>query len=231
MKRVIDYQGIYSPGKEDNINEFAAFDRWCAEAYERNPDSIAIEIGSYHGFSTCLIAQYFTVIALDLWGIEDLHFNGDNDKNLTNAGISDSWRSFIENVKQRGLLGKEIRPTVTSSDYLDLFPSLQAEFIFIDGNHDDPYTYEDAVSCDRHLSDTGIMAFHDHEREGWGYPYADGRPMDRMQFDPWKGVSIAVKRMIDEYGYEIYEKVDGMCALKRAAAKKTSPKRKKNVKE
>jgi hypothetical protein len=49
--------------------EFDKLEMWASEMEEKfGKDQTFIEIGSFHGRSTVLLAQYATVIAVDWWG-------------------------------------------------------------------------------------------------------------------------------------------------------------------
>jgi hypothetical protein len=221
----IDWYAAHSPGKEDNILEFQLLERCVYEAAKRNTDKPVLEIGSFHGLTALLAAQYVPVICLDIWCEDDLQ--EDAQKKITLPGQSESWKGFQQNRIDNGCFDR-IFPVCATSAYLDILPPLNLELCFIDGCHTDPWPLLDAERCDRHLTDTGIMVFHDALRgyvkefersvksvdecigHGWGHP-----PMDRMTFDPWEDVGKAVRQLVKEGGWEPYDKAHGMLALKR----------------
>lgn len=226
----LGYWDIHSPGKGDNVKEFELLEKYLKAAYDRNPDTVAIEVGSYCGFSTVCIAQYYPVIAIDLWGIDNLEIietKGDM------IGRAETWGIFQENREKYGLRDR-VFPTCATSAYLDILPPLNVEVAFIDACHEAPWPYVDAHHCMRHLSDTGVLAFHDAMRywagpkyetdmkqedyigHGWG---GDIIPGDRMQFDPWQGVADGIKQIVAEGEYEVIDKAHGMMIMRKKSRK------------
>jgi hypothetical protein len=222
--RKIDYWSLYSPGKEDNVKEFELFERYLKRAFDHNPNSVAVEVGSFHGFSTACAAQYYPVIAMDLWSVDDLSTHPGAGE--FGRGHSESWKAFQKNMENLGLNGR-VFPVCSTTEFLDYIPNLNAEIAFIDGCHESPFPYEDAKRISRHITQSGFMVFHDAMRgyveefetdmnledsigHGWGYP-----PMDRMQFDPWAGVAEGILKIISEGEWESVDKAHGMMVLRR----------------
>jgi hypothetical protein len=223
FKFQFDWTDVYSPGHVDNYPEFMALSKWCQEAKDRNPNSIAIEIGSFHGRTAVIIANFFKpLICIDLWAIDDLDKNSES-KTQTTMGLSDSWRGFMTNMNSKGLIN-HVLPICASSEILDYLPPLNIEFAFVDGDHDERPCYKDCMRVERHLSPTGYIAAHDYKRgedceswvkpdkiqRGWGNP-----PFNRSPVDPWGGVAKGVDSFASAYNFEIYEKVYGIVCLKR----------------
>ncbi len=175
--------------------ELEALDRWADEVWQRG-GARAVEIGSWHGRTTILLARYFTVHAIDLWGnIED------GTKNPELIGKY-SWPGFIENVVKRDLLVGEdqrIYPVCTNRQYLHEI-KLKFDFAFVDGAHDYENCILDLVTCAKYLKKGGYLVAHDYKREG----YPDFMP----------GVDRAVDEMIGN-GWKVYEHIEGIIALRR----------------
>jgi hypothetical protein len=191
-------------------SEYNTLERYCEyiwNSFERRTN-LAIEIGSYHGRTTAIIAQYFPcVLAIDLWG--DIH---KGTSKLSSVG-QESFVPFIKNMIQLGLTEK-VHPIVSTSGCLSNLQYLGAELIFIDGSHH----YEDVrVDIDRafeHLDDSGLLVFHDYKRPGIGYPVVEGYPYEGPN-DAWEGVARAVDEAMNEYDLEIYDHSGGVVALRK----------------
>jgi predicted O-methyltransferase YrrM len=180
------------------IPEFNKLDSWAKICYD-NGGTRALEIGSFHGKSTALLAQYFEpVYAVDLWGNVD-----DGVKSYSDIG-QHHFISFIKNMIQLKLIDRVI-PVVGTSTVLNLFPCLDVDFIYIDGSHKYEDVKQDLILSSRHLSDIGVMAMDDYKRPGWGYPPYDPNHPHHGPNDPWSGVARAVDEFLVEYNFEIKE--------------------------
>jgi|WetSurMetagenome_2_1015567.scaffolds.fasta_scaffold145237_2 hypothetical protein len=237
--REIDWKSVHSPGKEDNWLEFALLEKYLKEAYGRNPDTVAIEVGSFHGLTACLIAQYFPVICIDLWGIDNLEIIETSGSMI---GRAESWAAFQGNVEKFGLVDR-VFPTCSTSAYLeqlsDIGVNLNVELVFVDACHDAPWPYTDAKRAIKHLSETGVLVFHDAMRYWAGPEYERGMkqedyighgwggeiiPGDRMGFNPWQGVADGIKQILSEGEFEVIGKAHGMMCLHRIVKNKKGKK-------
>jgi hypothetical protein len=149
-----------SPGQTEETvpyTEHEALEKWAQEIYDKfGEDSVAVEIGSYYGASTVLLAQFFTVIAFDLWfPLEKYH--------LDFAG--ETFPEFIKNLKSFNLLENDrVIPILGTSSMLKLFPPANTKLCFIDGDHAYKGAKDDIIQCDKHLIAGGYMVMHDHPR-------------------------------------------------------------------
>jgi len=134
----------------------------CDELSKQRPLRLAIEVGSWHGCSTLVLAQYFPrIICVDLWG--DLL---DGASLPEKAGRAESFDQFLTNMQKNDLYDKVVFPIVSTSEVLNVFKdSLEADMVFIDACH-----YLDPVRLDiqnakRHVAKDGLFAFHDYHHE------------------------------------------------------------------
>jgi cephalosporin hydroxylase len=151
-----------SPGQTEETvpyTEHEYLEKWAQEVYDKfGEGGVAIEIGSYYGASTVLLAQFFTVIAFDLWyPLESYQFDY--------AG--DTFPEFVQNMNKFSLLETgRVVPILGISNQLDLFPADNAKLCFIDGDHDYEPVKNDIRQCDKHLTAGGYMVLHDYPRAG-----------------------------------------------------------------
>jgi hypothetical protein len=160
--RVYDWRSVpraLSPGqKSEDIPfiEHEFIEKWAKKAAEEfGEDSLAIEIGSYKGCSTAILAQFFKVYAIDLWyPLEDYR----------DETVGDNFPNFMLMWKKFKLKGRVI-PILGSTTYLrDDFPILEAPFCFIDGDHSREGTVSDLLFCHKHLITGGYLVVHDYPR-------------------------------------------------------------------
>lgn len=213
----VDWRSLTVPGGDETTIEHEAIEIWCKDVYKRCPDTRAVEIGSYEGRSTIVMAQFWPTIAIDVWAVFDLERNSNPEK-FDHFGEAPSWKVFMQRVRDFNFSDR-VFPTCATSKYLDILSPLNSEFIFVDADHDYPACYDDAVRADRHLSETGWMIFHDYKRAGYGYkceeyPPTPERPY-RGPIDPWAGVAKSVDLFIETHNYEVVEQIHGIIALKR----------------
>jgi hypothetical protein len=118
-------------------------------------DRFAIEVGSYQGASTVILAQFFKVVAIDLWyPLEDYR----------DETIGDNFPNFIGNYKKFNLKGR-VFPMLGSTGTLKiLLKNLDAVFCFVDGDHSYEGTREDLLFCHNNLITGGYLVAHDYPR-------------------------------------------------------------------
>lgn len=207
MKREIDWQSCYSMSAGD-VNEYAALDRWCDMLHqERGRDLRIIEIGSYQGRSATMMAQYGTVMCIDLFG--DI---GEGTTRPEYIGRG-HFTEYIANIERLGLVDR-VFPLVGTSDCLNFFPDLYADIVFVDGSHYYEPVKKDIWNVLRHLNSAGLLCFHDFKRPSWGYPPIDGMEQ-RSPVDPWWGVAKAVDEFLQNEEFEIFEKVEGIVSIRK----------------
>jgi predicted O-methyltransferase YrrM len=197
----IDWKSISSPSPE--LEEFSKLEEWAyfkflaTENYETRR---AIEIGSYHGRSTALLAQFFNVFAIDLWGQEE---QGLDYYDLIGLKLF----PFIENMKSIDLIPGRVHPVISTCHFLANIPSLEADLVFIDGDHRYEQCLLDAWHSDKHLKPGGFLIFHDFQRQGPAWP-------DAPTNDDFPGVQNAVRYFLEHFpNYEVAEHFQGIILL------------------
>jgi predicted O-methyltransferase YrrM len=191
--------------------EYDALERYCETVWHafEHQTNIAIEIGSYHGRTTAIIAQYFPyVYAIDLWG--DIHKGTSKPSTIG----QESFVPFIKNMLRLDILESRVHPIVSTSKFLCGCQYLGAELVFIDGSHHYDDVCLDIQRAIEHLDDDGLIVFHDYKRPGIGYPECDGYPYEGPN-DAWEGVARAVDEAIKEYELEVHDHTGGIVALRK----------------
>lgn len=128
-----------------------------------NQPGAILEIGSWHGASTLLMAD-----ATREWGVPILavdHHEGDKM-----AGRENTTLQFLSNVRFHGFAHRVI-PLVTRVETLTaataLFQSGTCAMAFIDGDHTKEAVLRDFQTA-RHFVGDGLYVFHDYGRPGMG---------------------------------------------------------------
>jgi predicted O-methyltransferase YrrM len=180
--------------------EYDKLEGWASEMEEKfGEDQTFIEIGSYHGRSTTLLAQYAKIIACDYFGSID---GGPCFPSVA----ADHIQPFIRTMRKFDLLGKKVFPVISGSEVLNTLTPQNASLIFIDGDHSYEKCLLDLQRSHRHLRTGGYMVVHDMQREGPLYPAFSTKETDG-QF----GVSRAVHEYMDNNkDYELVEHYTGI---------------------
>lgn len=174
------------------------------EFCELAPNRLAIEIGSYEGGSTAVLAQYFeTVIAIDPWGEHDTK-PGEKIATFTEGtvGTNSHFPIFNKNMYRLGL-NNIVIPLVSTVAALKKMSCLSVGLVFVDDGH----TYSD---CSRdinaalpHLCNDGILVCHDYYNQTGG------------PCGSYIGVTEAVNEAINIYNLETIKHTGGVIALRR----------------
>lgn len=178
-----------------SVEEYEAMDRIVsAHCQNFGRDLFCLEVGSYRGQSTILLAQYGVVFCIDLWA--DIH---DGMAKVERAG-QDSFLEFMETMKRFGLIaGQRIFPIVGTTAGLNYLAPSQFDVIYIDGSHYYEPAKLDIQASERHLAEDGLYIFHDYKRVG---------------DNPHLGVNQAVDELLEDGDYEIQEHFRGLVCLK-----------------
>jgi Methyltransferase domain len=136
-----------------------------------------LELGSYHGFSTVVLASVADrVYAID-WHQGDDH-----------AGVGDSWDTFMATMNQYPDAASRV--LVCRGRFEDEVPRLvaigvQVDGAFLDGFHDEPSVTRDLALALTLVRPGGFIAWHDYGRdESNGYPgFAVTRVADQFGVD------------------------------------------------
>jgi len=133
-----------------------------------------LEVGSFHGRSATAIGTEVKKLnsrlyCIDIWNkkltgkdeIERKEIMEEYRKiPIVEHFKGDSYLMFTENIKARGL-GDVIVPIIGLSSTIRKTWEIPLRFIFIDGNHDYEYVWEDYL-WGQFLVGAGIIAFHDY---------------------------------------------------------------------
>jgi len=198
----VDWQSCHSMSE---MPELLKLEEWAAFVHDREKrDLFILEIGSFCGKTTALLAQFGQVLAIDLWG------NVDNGLGSYESIGQQHFHTFIQNMIRLRLV-ERVHPVVSTSSFLDsVSRPLNFDFAFIDGCHSYDGIKLDLDRAEPHLSDNALLVCHDYKRPGWGYP-----PYDRggQGTDPWGGVGRAVDELLNEGMFQLHEHFLGIVAL------------------
>ena len=192
----LDWKSCESIG---SLEEYEVFDRIVSD--HRNTldhDLFILEVGSYHGQSTILLAQYGWVIAIDLWG--DIHDGTAHPESIGKENLN----AFVQNMNDNRLIETgRVFPIVSTSVVLNfLHPYQHFDLIYIDASHYYEPAKLDIERSKWNLAPDGLLVIHDYKRPG-----------DR----PDVGVNQAVDELIESGEFVIREHFGGLVVLKRAA--------------
>ncbi len=143
-------EGHLVPGQE----------QWLFNAAESLPDGANIvEIGSFKGRSTCCLAFGCRGTKKHIFAVDS--FNG-NDWDFAER---DFFKEFQHNIERCGV-GGTVEPVVGLSREVSKGWNTPIQMLFVDGSH----RYEDVLADFEgffpHVTDGGLVAFHDVE-EAW----------------------------------------------------------------
>ena len=122
-------------------------------AAELPSNAAALEIGSYHGASSCFLAAGLArhggrLICVDTWQNETM-----------GEGESDTFATFQQNIA--GLRTKVETIRKSSLDLVDSDLPEELDFVFLDGDHSYDAVHSDMKLIGPHVVPNGIVAFHD----------------------------------------------------------------------
>lgn len=136
-----------------------------------------LELGSYHGFSTVVLASVADRVYSVDWHMGDDH-----------AGVGDSFPVFMDTM--RAYPDAASRVLVCRGRFEEEVPKLAAQGVVVDGAFLDGFHDESSVTRDLELALTlvrhgGFIAWHDYGRdESNGFPgFAVTRVADRFGVD------------------------------------------------
>lgn len=200
--RKIDWRSCHSMSEDHELEKLESWCQWKSDELGR--EIRMLEIGSFHGKTTAIMAQFGVVLACDLWGnVED----GVKHTELIGKG---TFEPFISNMVRLALIGRVI-PIVSTSSFLEFFKPVEFDLAFVDGGHYFHQVNIDLHHVEPHMSDNSLIVLHDYKRPGWGYP-----PFNHnAKRDPWEGVAQAVDKFLAERPWEVHEHYAGIIALRR----------------
>jgi hypothetical protein len=122
-----------------------------------------LEIGSYHGRSTALMAKCLEpgerIVVCDT-------FESDTDDNYANKPSPENLISNIERVNREMEKDRIVIHKCLSND-LQLDTEEKFRFIHIDGGHSAEQAYFDLQLCSKHLLPNGIIVMDDYYNKQW----------------------------------------------------------------
>ena len=200
----IDWRSCDSMAEIPEQEQMEYWVDWLASYHDR--DLCILEVGSFHGQSTALLAQFGKVTTIDLWSNVD-----DCLADYEGIGIR-HWEAFIQNMTRLKLVPERVIPVVSTSDAVSNMGFF--DVIFIDANHNYEAVKKDVLNTHQHLLHGGLLIFDDYKRPGFGYPPLDGEFQQQMT-DPWIGVQRAVDELLELGGYKIVEHFRGKICLRK----------------
>lgn len=207
--QIIDWRSVESMSTDDELEKL---EEWAKQQHElKNRELRILEIGSFKGKTTAILAQFGIVYTIDLHSNVDMGLRGDSYNDIGQH----HYIAFIQNMIRLKLIDK-VFPITSTSTFLDTLPNLELDVIFIDAGHFYDDVKKDIGMSFNHLVDDGIMIFHDYCRPGWKYPPFDpNHPHHTPDFDPWHGVQEAVDEFLQLGEFKIQEHYQGIVCLRR----------------
>jgi predicted O-methyltransferase YrrM len=184
------------------LPEEEAMEEWVKKHCEMlGRDLLILEIGSFHGKSASLLAQFGQVMTIDLFS------NVDDGLGSYQEIGQQHYIPFIQNIVRLGLI-ERVNAVTTTSKFLDCLPNINFDIVYIDACHRYEEVRDDINRSIRHLGEDGLMMFDDYKRPKLGPEWGT--------IDPWEGVARAVDELLATEGFEIKEKFEGKVCLRRA---------------
>jgi hypothetical protein len=137
--------------------EARALYRSAVVALARYTPGTIVEIGSYHGRSTVVLAS----AAKDVGHGARVFAIDPHDGVLTGLQVDPSWESFLENIDQSGL-SEFVVPLRKPSFEVELSSSDRIALLLIDGLHDAASVAADYSHFGSQVPVGGLVAFHDY---------------------------------------------------------------------
>lgn len=193
-----------------DTTEQLALERWVKEKSDKEQDELLIlEIGSYHGESTAILAQFGTVISIDLHGHPQDGFAHYEDIGQV------SFQPFAQNMIRLGVMARRVHSVVSGSEFLDLWPKANFDVVFVDACHTYHAVIKDLVRVEYHLDINGILICDDYRRPPMGSTEWNPEEMRKVGLEPWEGAVQAIDEFRESYGFEIVDHVRGKVLLRR----------------
>lgn len=205
--RQIDWQSCFSMS---DMPELEKLEEWTRSLHEQRGRELRIlEIGSFQGKSTALLAQCGPVIAIDLWANVD-----DGLASKDGPASHDHFKAFVDNMRRLGLV-EHVHPIISTSKILNILPPLNLDLAFVDASHSYVEAKKDITRTMLHVQVGGLMVVHDVKRPGFGYPPFDPNHPHHGPCDPWGGVARSVDELLETGSYRVYEHFLGIMAIER----------------
>lgn len=160
----------------------------CERLAELAAGRVVLELGSWHGRSTVLLASVATRVHAVDWHRGDPH-----------TGSSDTLASCVGALRRHNVLHKTVLHVGKHEDVLPLFRDGLFGLIFVDSFHKEEAVEQDIVLIRRLLAPGGVLAFHD---------YGTDHVHNGIRF----GVTPAVNRLARLEKWKV-ETVDAMAVL------------------
>ncbi len=134
-----------------------------------------VEVGSFKGKSTCFLAQGCAaagrgrVYAVDHFTGSPEHQKGGHEETAEIVASGSTYEAFLGNLAQFGLT-EQVTAVVGDSTEAGAHFGGRIRMLFIDGDHSFEGTKRDFDAWYPHVSDTGLVCFHDYQNSH----YLDG---------------------------------------------------------
>lgn len=123
----------------------------CERLAELAAGRIVLELGSWHGRSTVLLASVAKIVHTVDWHRGDPH-----------TGPDDTLASCVGNLRRHRVLHKAVLHVGKNEDVLPLFRDSSFGLIFVDSFHKEEEVERDIALVRRLLTPDGVLAFHDY---------------------------------------------------------------------
>jgi hypothetical protein len=138
-----------------SVAEASVLYRAAVDAIGKLPDDAVVEIGSYHGRSTVVLAQ----AVIDSHPTQKVIAIDPHEGSLTGLRTEPSWDAFNRNMKESGV---DDMVTAIRKSSQDIDWAAPISVLFIDGLHDEASVFLDYARFGKFVSAGGIVAFHDY---------------------------------------------------------------------
>jgi len=136
----------------------AECDLLAEEAGKVPVDGVIVEIGSYLGKSTYILADRstcaVTVYAVDTWDNRAMGYDAPRD----------TYPDFLENIREYATKIIAIQGNSTEVDY----PGKPINLLFIDGDHSEPAVLMDLAVWIPRMAPNSVLLMHDYTEPGAG---------------------------------------------------------------
>jgi len=123
----------------------------CERLAQLGRGKLVLELGSWHGRSTVLLASVAKMLHAVDWHRGDPH-----------SGNSDTLGPMVQKLRQHGLEDSVVLHVGRNEDVLPLFRDGLFDLIFVDSFHTYEAVQRDIDLTRRLLAPDGIMVFHDY---------------------------------------------------------------------
>jgi hypothetical protein len=177
------YNLDYSKGSPIEFPEVGRLDllRWLRELNFKTGVEIGVERGEY----SKLICEMNT--QMKVWGI-DPWFKYEEYREYNPGDLEQIYKMMLDKMKNYIADGQYTPVRKKSMDALADFKDNSLDFVYIDGNHEDNFPYDDIAGWMKKVKKGGILAGHDYVRvRVWNFTIKDAldRYTKENNIHPW----------------------------------------------